>query len=121
MPSPAVGLPFDWHLPPKGLSGHSMPHADEAQITGLHVAQLAPYSPYADVYKLWSQGQSLDWAANKLEAERPSLYVPPWSAGHNSARLTPRHLPPSCGTSTRPVAACIPQAACLCNRLVGSL
>ena len=78
MPSPAVGLPFDWHLPPKGLSGHSMPHAGEDKITGLHVAQLAPYSPYADVYELWSQGQSLDWAANKPEAERPSLYVPRW-------------------------------------------
>ena len=75
MPSPSVGLPFDWHLPPQGPSGHSWAKsAAEAQAPSLHAQQLATYSPYADVYERWQQGQPLDWAVAKTGPE-PGMCV----------------------------------------------
>ena len=58
MPTPPVGLPFDWHLPPVQYSLLAAKGARD--VTALHALQLAPHSPYADVHELWAQGQSLD-------------------------------------------------------------
>ena len=60
MPTPSVGLPFDWHLPP--VSTRILRTEDTAarDVTALHALQLSPHSPYADVHELWAQGQSLD-------------------------------------------------------------